>query len=65
MLVVVDEVFVIDPSTAQRAKEIVLGRRTLSARDALHLVVMELHGVERIFAFDEAFDAFPGIARVG
>jgi uncharacterized protein len=30
---------------AERAKEIVMGHRQMSARDALHLAVMEQHGI--------------------
>jgi hypothetical protein len=51
-------------STAQRAKEIVLGHRRLSARDAVHLAVMEQHGINRILSFDSGFDGFPGVARL-
>lgn len=64
LLGIVDEVFVIDRPDVERAKEIVLGHEGLSARDALHLAVMEHHGVERIMSFDAAFDDFPGIYRI-
>jgi uncharacterized protein len=64
MLGIVDQVLVVDRSTAERAKEIVLGYRQLSARDAVHLAVMEHHGIERILTFDSGFDGFPGIARL-
>ena len=40
------------------------GRR-LSSRDALHLAVMQHHGIGRIMSFDAGFDGFPGIARLG
>ena len=61
---IVDQVLGIDRSIAERAKEIVLGYRQLSARDAVHLAVMEHHGIERILTFDVGFDAFPGITRL-
>jgi predicted nucleic acid-binding protein len=61
---IVDQVLGIDRSIAERAKEIVLGYRQLSARDAVHLAVMEHHGIERILTFDAGFDAFPGITRL-
>jgi len=64
LLTIVDEVLPIDLGTAQRAKEIVLGNRRLSARDALHIAVMEQHGIERILSFDSGFDGFPGISRL-
>lgn len=36
----------------------------LSARDALHVAVMEQHGIDHILTFDTAFDRWPGIERV-
>lgn len=36
----------------------------LSARDALHLAVMELHRIEAILSFDAGFDGLPGITRL-
>ena len=64
LLGVVDEVFPIDRAGVDRAKAIVLGSRRLSARDALHLAIMEMYGIERIMSFDEGFDGFPGVARL-
>lgn len=45
-----------------RARAAVHGHRRLSARDALHLAVMDRHGVGRIPSFDGGFDRFPGVA---
>ena len=64
LLGVVDEVFPIDQQTAQRAKEIVLERRGVSARDAVHAAVMQLRGIERILSFDAGFDDLPDIERL-
>ncbi|HET7151589.1 MAG TPA: type II toxin-antitoxin system VapC family toxin [Candidatus Acidoferrum sp.] len=64
LLGITDEVFAVDRAAAERAKEIVLGHPRLSARDALHLAVMEQHGVDRILSFDSAFDGHPGIQRI-
>ena len=64
LLGIVDQVLAVDRSIAERAKEIVLGYRQFSARDAVHLAVMEHHGIERILTFDSGFDGFPGIARL-
>ena len=64
LLRIVDEVLCIDRAVAERAKQIVLGYRRLSARDALHLAVMEEHGIERILSFDSGFDGFPRITRL-
>jgi len=64
LLGVVDQVLAVDRAVAERAKEIVLGRRQISARDAVHLAVMEQHGIEQILTFDSGFDGFPGIKRL-
>ncbi len=64
LLGIVDEVLPVGRGIAERAKEIVLGYRQLSARDAVHLAVMEHHGIERILTFDAGFDVFPGITRL-
>lgn len=52
LLAIVDEVFPITQRDLQRAKEIELGSRALSARDAPHLAVMEHNSVENILTFD-------------
>ncbi len=64
LLSVVDEVLPVDRTVAERAKQIVLGYQRLSARDAVHLAVMEKHGIERILTFDSGFDGFPGVTRM-
>ncbi len=64
LLGIVDQVLAIDQAVVERAKHIVLGNRRLSARDAVHLAIMEQHGIERILTFDLGFDGFPGIQRI-
>jgi len=64
LLGLADQVLAVEGAHVERAKEIVLGRRHLSARDAVHLAVMERHGIERILTFDSTFDGFPGITRL-
>jgi len=64
LLGIVDQVLDVTQSDAERAKGIVLGNRRLSARDAVHLAVMEQHGINQILSFDSGFDGFPGIARL-
>lgn len=64
LLGVVDDVLPVNQAAAVRAKEIVLAYQRLSARDAVHLAVMELHGIDRILTFDSGFDGFPGITRI-
>jgi predicted nucleic acid-binding protein len=61
---IVDQVLAVDRSIAERAKQIVLGYRQLTARDAVHIAVMEHHGIEQIMTFDSGFDGFPGITRL-
>lgn len=64
LLGVVDEVLTIDHAILDRAKRIIFGHARLSARDAVHLAVMEQHGIDRILTFDSGFDGFPGITRL-
>jgi predicted nucleic acid-binding protein len=64
LLGIIDQVFPVDQAATERAKEIVMGFRQMSARDALHLAVMEHHEIDRILSFDSSFDGFPGIARL-
>src|SRR5207249_1817867 len=64
LLGVVDEVLPIDRSAVDRAKAIVLLRQPMTARDALHLAIMEQHGIHRILTFDTGFDGIPGVERV-
>ncbi len=64
LLGVVDQVLPVDLIALERAKDIVLGYTELSARDAVHLAVMEQHGIDRILSFASGFDQFPGIARL-
>ena len=64
LLGVVEEVLPVDRVAVERAKEIVLGYSGLSARDAVHLAVMEYHGIDRILSFDSGFDQFPGVTRL-
>ena len=64
LLGVVDEVFPVDRAAVERAKQIVLGRNGMSARDAIHLATMQIHGINRILSFDRGFDGFPGVTRL-
>ena len=65
LLAVADEVFPVDLPIVERAKTIVFGNERLSARDALHLAVMQRQGVDRILSFDRGYDGFPGVERIG
>ena len=64
ILRIVDEVIAIDLAAVEKAKQIVLAYRHLSARDAVHLAVMEQRGISRIFSFDSGFDTVPGVTRI-
>ena len=64
LLRIADEVLPIDVLVLERAKQIVLGYRRFSARDAIHLAVMQQHGIQRILSFDSGFDGLPGISRI-
>ena len=64
LLGIADQVLPVDAAAASRAKDIVLGHKQLSARDALHLAIMEQHGIERVLSFDAGFDGFPGVTRL-
>jgi len=62
---VVDEIFPVSARSVERAKAIVLGYPTVSARDAIHVAAMQEHGVARIMSFDAGFDTLPGLTRLG
>ena len=64
ILGVIDEVFGIELQDVERAKTVMLRSDRLSARDALHVAVMERHRVSQILTFDTAFDGLPGVRRV-
>jgi uncharacterized protein len=64
LLETVDKVLPITEGDIMRAREVLLSTAGLSARDALHIAVMERHSVGRILSFDAGFDRWPGIERV-
>ncbi len=64
LLGLVDEVFPVGRAEVEKAKDILLGSQRLSARDALHVAVMQRNRVARIMTFDTGFDGLPGITRV-
>ena len=64
LLGLVDHVFAVDLAVVELAKSITLGKKHLSARDAVHVAVMELQGIDRIMSFDSEFDGYPGIQRL-
>lgn len=60
----VDEVLAIVEDHVVRAKDLVGTHGTLSARDAIHVAVMEAQGIRRVLSFDAGFDSVRGLERV-
>jgi len=60
----VDDVFPVDHADVLAAKDVLVARVGLSARDALHVAVMTRQGVAEILTFDRGFDSVPGITRL-
>ena len=60
---IVDEVISIEKADVLRAAEIVQTKK-FSARDALHLAIMQRHGIRSILSFDADFDRWPGLLRI-
>ena len=64
ILDVVDEVFPIEKRDVMRAAEIAENPALLSARDAVHVAIMERHAIGSILSFDSDFDRWPGLERI-
>jgi predicted nucleic acid-binding protein len=64
ILDVVDDVLAIEKADVLRAGEIAQNRASMSARDAVHIAVMERHGIRSILSFDADFDRWPGLKRL-
>jgi predicted nucleic acid-binding protein len=63
LLGVVDDVFAVEAADVLAAKDILLSRWVLSARDALHVAVMQRQGIAEVLSFDHHFDLTPGLVR--
>lgn len=61
---IVDEVIPIGKAEVMRAGEIAQNPALMSARDAVHIAVMERHGIRSILSFDGDFDRWPGLQRI-
>ena len=61
---IVDDIFAIENTDVLRAAEITQNRVLLSARDAIHIAIMERHGIQSILSFDGDFDRWPGLKRI-
>jgi len=64
VLDIVDDIFAIEKADVLRAGEIAQNGASLSARDAVHIAVMERQGVLSILTFDADFDRWPGLKRI-
>jgi uncharacterized protein len=62
---IVDEVYPIEAADVERAHTVLRSHTRLSARDALHVAVMQRREVPRILSFDSGFDLVATIERVG
>jgi hypothetical protein len=65
LLGVVDDVYPVERRDVERARLHMRGLSSLSARDALHVAIMERRGVTRILSFDTAFDRVAWLDRIG
>ena len=65
LLGVVDEVFPVEADDVHQAHAVLRSHASLSARDALHVAVMQRREVPRILSSDRGFDLVATIERVG
>lgn len=63
LLGIVDTVLPIELEDVQRARALLTAPR-LQARDAIHVAVMQRHGINQVLSFDQAFDHVPGATRL-
>jgi hypothetical protein len=61
---VVDVVYPIERTDIERARRLLRTTPRLSARDAIHVAVMQGRDIDRILSFDSGFDGIPGIVRL-
>ena len=61
---VVDVVYPIERVDVERGRRVVRTTSRLSARDALHIAVMQRRDVDRVLTFDTGFDGIPGLTRI-
>jgi predicted nucleic acid-binding protein len=64
VLGVVDVVYPIERTDVERARRLLKTTARLSARDAIHVAVMQGRDVGRMLSFDSVFDGIPGIVRL-
>lgn len=59
-----EEVFPIELSDVENAKNLVLAYPALSSRDAIHAALMTRNGITEIVSFDKGFDVLPNLTRI-
>ncbi len=64
LLGLVDEVYPVEPADVTGARDVLHSRRKLSARDALHVAVMQRRGVHTVVSFDAGFDTVAWLERL-
>jgi predicted nucleic acid-binding protein len=64
LLGVVDVVYPVERADVERARRLLRTTPRLSARNAVHLAVMQARDIGRILSFDSAFDGIPGVIRL-
>jgi hypothetical protein len=64
ILDVVDDVIAVEKADVLRAAEIAQSGTSMTARDSLHIAVMERRDIRSILSFDADFDRWRGLQRV-
>jgi predicted nucleic acid-binding protein len=64
LLGVVDVVHPVELDDVMRARRLVAGSDRMTARDAIHIAIMQRREIDRILTFDQDFDDFVGIERI-
>jgi predicted nucleic acid-binding protein len=64
LLRVVDEVYPIELEDVRRARDLMAGLLSLSARDAVHVAIMQRQRVMRLLSFDAGFDQVGWLERL-
>ena len=60
-----DVTYPVDFDLVDRARLLLQGQAGLSARDAIHVAVMQREAISTVMSFDRGFDGVAGIRRIG
>ena len=61
---IVDEIFPVEMRDVEQARGILAGYPGLSARDSLHVSVMQRYEIRTVLSFGRGFDRAPGLASL-